>query len=44
MGLYRLEYLLGELLEGRDGWLGWVDGILPMALSVVSPDGEGHDR
>jgi hypothetical protein len=24
-----LEYLLGSLLNGCDGWCGWVDGILP---------------
>ena len=23
------EYRLGAPLEGRDGWLGWGDGILP---------------
>jgi hypothetical protein len=37
-----LEYLLGEQLEGRDGWNGWVDGIipasdmLPQAIKVIS--------
>jgi hypothetical protein len=24
-----LEYLLGVLLQGNDGWTGWVDGIVP---------------
>jgi hypothetical protein len=24
-----LEFLLGELLRGSDGWSGWVDGIVP---------------
>ncbi len=38
-----LEYLLGEQREGRDGWKGWVDGIipatdiLPEAIKVISP-------
>jgi hypothetical protein len=37
-----LEYLLGLLLQARDGWAGWVDGInpatdmLPDSISVVS--------
>jgi hypothetical protein len=37
-----LEYLLGALLQERDGWAGWVDGInpatdmLPDSISVVS--------
>jgi hypothetical protein len=37
-----LEYLLGVLLQERDGWAGWVDGInpatdmLPNSISVVS--------
>ena len=37
-----LEYLLGSLLEGCDGWSGWVDGIfpatdyLPDAITAVS--------
>jgi hypothetical protein len=37
-----LEYLLGEQLEGRDGWKGWVDGIIPAtdmlpdAIQVIS--------
>jgi len=37
-----LEYLLGALLQERDGWAGWVDGInpamdmLPDSVSVVS--------
>jgi hypothetical protein len=30
--MYRgLEWLLGELLKGSDGWGGWIDGILPAA-------------
>jgi hypothetical protein len=37
-----LEYLLGKQLEGRDGWKGWVDGIIPAtdmlpdAIQVIS--------
>src|ERR1700716_4307975 len=37
-----LEYLLGGLLEGHNGWRGWVDGILPAtdmlpnAVNVIS--------
>ena len=37
-----LEYLLGVLLQERDGWAGWVDGInpatdmLPDSIRVVS--------
>ncbi|HLJ13985.1 MAG TPA: hypothetical protein VKV15_05770 [Bryobacteraceae bacterium] len=39
-----LEYMLGVLLDGNEGWNGWVDGILPAtdylsdAVSVVAPD------
>ena len=38
-----LEWLLGTLLNGRTGWSGWVDGILPAtdmlpdAIEVISP-------
>ena len=38
-----LERLLGELLQGSEGWAGWVDGIFPAtdmvpdALKVISP-------
>jgi hypothetical protein len=38
-----LERLLGGLLQGSEGWTGWVDGILPAtdmfpdALKVISP-------
>lgn len=38
-----LEWLLGGLLQGSEGWTGWVDGIFPAtdmfpdALKVVSP-------
>ena len=29
MGLFRLEYFLGSLLDECDGWRGWVDDIIP---------------
>lgn len=38
-----LERLLGDLLQGSEGWTGWVDGIFPAtdmvpdALKVISP-------
>ena len=37
-----MEFLLGDLLEGAEGWSGWVDGILPAtdmlpdAVTIVS--------